>query len=112
MSAEIFSDEEDEYDDDEEEFVIRHQVASRNLGLVDRMEGYYQKAFRECALQKRRKLVAESARGAAVYEKCALQKRQKLVAESTRGDAVYDETRPIRGSLPLIVWAVVFDFCE
>ena len=54
--------------------------------------------------------MAKSTRGEAVYEKCALQKRQKLVAESTRGDAVYDETRPIRGSLPLIVWAVVFDF--
>lgn len=71
MSTEIFSDEAEEYDD-EEEFVIRHQVASRNLDLVDRMEGYYQKVFRERALQKRRKLVAESTRGEAVYEKCAL----------------------------------------
>ena len=32
------------------------------------------------------------------------------MAESTRGDAVYDETRPIRGSLPLVVWVVVIEF--
>lgn len=34
------------------------------------------------------------------------------MAKSTCGDAVYDETRPIRGSLPLVVWAVVIEFLQ